>query len=388
MPNPPSRWQPYCHRPDAEFHLSKFAGEVLGHDAGVIFFDGSGAARLKSAHPDKDGDTTDLVVSVQRPPLFPLAFSGRSGMQSSGRPAQGSQPMALHQTGRVLADLTQTRKSVANFIEGHKTAFDGASTVFDVVGTVSGVLALVALVGGTVAVAPAVLGIMAGAASLLLLKEDGQMFYYEVTGDEMHKQQLANSWSYRMVESVAPWLALPDLFTSGLSTVRETAQTASKVTALTARIETTTARLASQREAIDSYREAHATKLSKPNIVTKVQRMRAKANKLDSNLLRAQSKLSKARRELVKLGAVGLPSYAGTIYGAGTYSIDPPDVVNAWQGTRERWRNTFDQPIATHDPHHPVHLLVPAQTASYVAGDVQPVMQLQVAVRPKSGASR
>jgi hypothetical protein len=294
----------------------------------------------------------------------------------------------MQRMGRILEDAKQTRESVANFVERHKTAFDGASTVFDVVGTLSGVIALAALVGGTVAVAPAVLGIVAGAASLLLLKEDGQMLYYEVTGDEMHKQRLANSWSYQMVESVAPWFALPDLFTSGLSTVRETAQTATKVTALTARIETTTARLASQREAIDAYTEAHATKLDKPNIMTKVQRMRAKANKLDSNLLRAQSKLGKARGELVKLGVVGLPAYAGTLYGASTYAIDPPAIASAWQGARERWQDTFNQPMATHDPHHPAHLLVPPRTASCVAGDVQPVMQFHVAIRPKSGAPR
>jgi hypothetical protein len=386
MPTTPSRWEPYCHRPDAEFHLSKFASSVLGHQAGVIFFDGSGATRLKSAIPDRDGDTTDLVVSVQRPPLFPVAFSGSPSAQLPGQTAQDNQLSVLQRASNVVADLKQTRASVANFVENHKTVFDGVSTGFDVLGTLSGVVALASLVAGTVAVAPALLGIMSGAASLLLLKEDGQMFYYEIMGDEINKKRLANSWSYQMVESVAPWFAVPDLMRSGLSTVRETARTALKVTALTERIEVTAARLSTQREVLNSYREAHATKIDQSNIMTKVQRMRAKGNKLDRNLLRAQSKLNKAKRQLMLLRSIGLPAYAGTIYGMGLYAIDPPSLEDAWQAAREAWQGTFEQPAVTHDPHHPAHLLVPAQAAPSVAGDARPVMQFQVAVHPKPGA--
>lgn len=167
-------------------------------------------------------------------------------------------------------------------------------------GVMSGVLAVAAIPAEGVAFAAA-LGIVAGLASVALLVEDGQMLYFELTGDEMRKKQLANSWTYQLIESVAPWLALPDLAVSGLKTVRETGRTALKVTALADRAEAATQRLATQREAIDAYQEAHANKLGQPNIQTKTQRMRAKANRLTGDMQRAQTKLDKTSRKLRQL---------------------------------------------------------------------------------------
>lgn len=51
MSKSPAFWEPYCHRSEAEFHLSNFAARVLGRHAGVVFFDGIDAARLKQRFP-------------------------------------------------------------------------------------------------------------------------------------------------------------------------------------------------------------------------------------------------------------------------------------------------------------------------------------------------
>ncbi|WP_322047397.1 hypothetical protein [Paraburkholderia sp. J67] len=287
-----------------------------------------------------------------------------------------------------MAEAGQVRTAAAKFIENHKTAFDGVATAVDVLGVLSGIVAGLSLAGGAVAFAPAILGMIAGVAAAALLIEDGRMFYYEITGNELRKKELASTWHYQMVEAVAPWLAVPDLAVSGLSTVREAGQTARTVAGASNRIEATAARLADQRDAIDAYTQSHATKLDQSNITTKIQRMRAKANKLDKNLLRAQSKLAAASRKLVVLRTIGLPAYAGTIYGMSAYSIDPPSLADGLQATQKAWHDRFAPPTPTPDPHHPAHLLVPSQSAPQVAGSAQPVMQFQVAVRPKAGASR
>lgn len=392
MSKVPVSWEPYCHRPDAAFHLSNFASDVLGHDVGVIFFDGSGATRLKSAMPDQDGDTTDLIVSASRPPLFPIAFQGKAQSQSFEQFARGRTQSTRQGAGNILTEAKQAYSRatapVATFIESHKTAFDGASTAVDTLGVMSGVLALAAIPAEGVAFAAA-LSILAGFASLALIVEDGQMFYFELTGDEMRKKQLANSWTYQLVESVGPWLALPDLAFSGLRTVKETARTALKVTALADRAEAATQRLASQREAIDAYREAHANKLDQPNIRTKTQRMQAKANRLTSDMRRAQTKLDTMSRKLKLLRTIGLPAYAGSAYGLGVYAVDPPDVEKAYQSFRQALRGVGTHTTApTHDPHHPAHQLMPAQAAPHPPGDARPVMQFQIGVRPNTGASQ
>ncbi|CAB3727542.1 hypothetical protein [Trinickia soli] len=392
MPNAPSRWEPYCHRPDAEFHLSKFASEVLGHDAGVIFFDGSGATRLKSAMPDRDGDTTDLIVSVARPPLFPVAFQGKAQSQSFGHFAHDRIQATWPSADGVLTEARQAYSRatapVARFIEGRKTVFDSVSTAVDVLGVMSGILAVAAIPAEGVAFAAA-LSILAGTASIALFVEDGQMLYFELTGDEMRKRQLANSWTYQLVESVAPWLALPDLAFSGLRTIKETARTALKVTALADRAEAATQRLASQRDAIAAYKEAHATKLEQSHIKTKTQRMQAKANRLTSDMRRTQTKLDAMSRKLKLLRTIGLPAYAGSAYGLGVYAVDPPDLQKAYQAVGDAV-----QGMGTHtteptlDLHHPARQLVPVHASARITGAVRPVMQFQVGVHSHTGASQ
>jgi hypothetical protein len=389
MPNAPSRWEPYCHRPDAEFHLSKFASDVLGHDAGVIFFDGSGATRIKSARPDKDGDTTDLIVSVSKPPLFPVAFKGKGQSDSLEQIAHDRTQARF---SSLLADAKQTyRRATAPltaFIEDHKTVFDGVGTTVDAWGLMSGILAVGAIPAAGVTFA-ATLSILAGMASLALLIEDGQMFYFELTGDEVSKRRLANSRAYQMIEAVAPLLALPDLALSGLRTVKETARTALKVTALADRAEVATQRLASQREAIAAYRDAHANKLSQPNIRTKTQRMQAKANRLTSDMRRTQAKLDKMSRKLMQLRAIGLPAYAGSAYGLGVYAIDPPDFEKAYQAFTETLPSIGMHATGQRDdPHHPAHHLMPDRGAPYLPGDIRPLMQFQIGVHANNRASQ
>ncbi|HKT97605.1 MAG TPA: hypothetical protein VJS30_13895 [Paraburkholderia sp.] len=357
----------------------------------MIFFDGSSATRLKSARADKDGDTTDLIVSVARPPVFPVAFQGKAQSQSFEKFARDQAQAAWQGAGHALTDATQAYSKatapVASFIENHKTAFDGVSTGVDALGVMSGVLAVAAIPAEGVAFAAA-LGIVAGLASVALLVEDGQMLYFELTGDEMRKKQLANSWTYQLIESVAPWLALPDLAVSGLKTVRETGRTALKVTALADRAEAATQRLATQREAIDAYQEAHANKLGQPNIQTKTQRMRAKANRLTGDMQRAQTKLDKTSRKLRQLRTIGLPAYAGSAYGLGVYSVDPPDLGKAWQSVSQALQGGTHSPAPTIDPHHPAHQLMPTQAAPHLPGDVRPIVQFQVGVRPNTEASQ
>lgn len=391
MPNAPSRWEPYCHRPDAEFHLSKFASDVLGHDVGVIFFDGSGAARLKSASPDKDGDTTDLIVSVSKPPLFPFAFTGQPGAQSFSQFARERMGELFREAGAAASGVktaySHATAPVAEFIEGRKTVFDGVNTAVDAWGVMSGFLAATTIAAEGIALAPA-LGVVALLGAALLLIADGKMFYYEITGNEVRKKELANSWSYKLIESVAPWLSLPDLAYSGLRTLRGLPKAAREFTALAEEASAASQRLASQRDAIAAYKEARGTKLDRPNIMTKTQHMQAKANRFTSDMERVQAKLQKASRELRLLRFIEAPAYVGSAYGAGVLATDPPDFADTASSVSEAWRKKARSWESANDPHHPAHLLVPSQLAPYTPGDARPTLQFQVAVRPRTGTSQ
>ncbi len=391
MPNAPSRWEPYCHRPDAEFHLSKFASEVLGHDAGVIFFDGSGSARLKSASPDSDGDTTDLIVSVARAPLFPFAFRGQPEAQSFSQFArertQGLRLDASAVASSVKSAYSHATAPVAELIEGHKTAIDGVNTAVDALGVMSGFLAASTIAAEGIALAPA-LSVVALAGAALLLVADGTMFCFEITGNEVRKKQLQNFWAYKLVESVAPWLSLPDLTFSGLRTIRGLPKAAREVTALGEEAGTASQRLANQKEAIAAYKEAHATKLDRPNIMTKTQRMQAKANRLASDMQRAHVKLQKASQELRLLRFIEAPAYVGSTYGAGVLATDPPDFAATASSVSQAWRKQANAWESAHGPDHPAQLLVPRQIAPHTPGDVRPTLQFQVAVRPRTGTSQ
>lgn len=388
MPNAPSRWEPYCHRPDAEFHLSKFASEVLGHDAGVIFFDGSGATRLKSAMPDRDGDTTDLIVSIQRPPLYPFALRGTARSQSFAEFSQGLAKSASRDAGKALDAANYVRHALGSFIGSHKTAFDTGNTVIDVVGVVTGVLAVAAIGVEGAALIPAAFAIASLVGALGLVVADGTMSYFELTGDKVHQRELENYWAYQLVEAVGPWMAVPDLLLGGPRALAEQARTSLKVRAMSNRVDAAEQALAGQRDAIDTYREAHANKLDQPNIMTKTQRMRAKANRINGDLVRARTKLEKMKGKLALLRWLELPAYGGTIFGMSEYGVNPPDFGQTRQSVSQAWHDARTHATGTPDPHHPAHALVPSQVAPHAAGDIRPVMQFQVSVRPNAGASQ
>ncbi|WP_118184418.1 hypothetical protein [Paraburkholderia phosphatilytica] len=387
MPNVPASWEPYCHRPDAAHHLSNFASGVLGHDAGVIFFDGSASTRLKSARADRDGDTTDLVVSVCRAPLFPLAFQGEADPQTVTQMAR--QHVDGSGTGSVLGSAktlyNRARAPLADFIESHKTAVDGVAIVADTAGVISGGLAVASIAAGGIALAP-VLGVVAGLAALALLAEDGQMFYYEVTGNEVRKKKLANSWAYKLIETVAPILAIPDMAVGGVRAVGELPTATREAGQLAEEAQTATTRLADQRSAIDAYKEAHLSKLDQPNIMTKTQKMQAKANRLAGDVQRAQAKLQKATNSLRALRLIELPAYAASTYGLGVYATDPPDWSDTTSSVAQAWHSAASG--GSQDPHHPAHALLPTQLPSRIAGTPAPLLQFHVGVRPGNGASR
>lgn len=388
MPNAASRWEPYCHRPDATFHLSKFASDVLGHDAGVIFFDGSGAARLKSASPDKDGDTTDLIVSVQRPPLFPFAFRGTAQSQSFAQFSQGLAKGAWQDASKAIGAANYARSALGSFIGRHKTAFDTGNTFIDVVGVVTGVLAVAAIGAEGVALIPAAFAVASLVGALGLVVADGTMSYFELTGDKVHQRELENFWAYQLVEAVGPWMAVPDLMLGGPRALAEQARTSLKARAMSNRVDAAEQALAGQRDAIDVYRETHANKLDQPNIMTKTQRMRAKANRMNGDLVRAKTKLEKMKGKLALLRWLELPAYGGTIFGMGEYGVNPPDLGQTGQSVSQAWHDARTHSTVTPDPHHPAHALVPSRVAPHAAGDIRPVMQFQVSVRPNAGASQ
>lgn len=388
MPNAPASWEPYCHRPDATHHLSTFASGVLGHDAGVIFFDGSASTRLKSARADQDGDTTDLVVSVCRAPLFPLAFQGGADPQTVTQVAR--QHVGGSETGSALGSAkalyNRARAPLAGFIEDHKTAMDGVAIVADTAGVISGGLAVAALAAGGITLAP-VLGVAAGLAALALLAEDGQMFYYEITGNEVRKKKLANSWAYKLIETVAPILAIPDMAVGGVRAVGELPTATREVGQLAEEAQSASTRLANQRSAIDAYKDAHLTKLDHPNIMTKTQKMQAKANRLAGDVQRAQAKLQKATNSLRALRLIELPAYAASTYGLGVYATDPPDWSDTASSVSEAWHSAVGRG-RSQDLHHPAHALLPAQLPPQIAGTPAPLLQFHVGVRPGSGASQ
>ncbi|WP_206958098.1 hypothetical protein [Trinickia acidisoli] len=387
MSKVPASWKPYCHRPDATFHLSKFASNVLGHDTGVIFFDGAGAARLKSAVPDQDGDTTDLIVSVQRPPLLPFAFRGTAKSQSFAQFAQGQLQGALQDGGKALDATRSAYHALGSVIEHNKTLFDSTNTAIDVLGVITGVLAVAAIGAEGAALIPAAFAIASLIGALGLVVADGTMSYFELTGDKMHKRELENSWAYQLVEAVGPWMAVPDLLLGGPRAVAEQAGTSLKVRAMTNRVDAAEKELASQREAIDAYTEAHANKLGQTNIMTRSQRMRAKANRMNGDLVRAKAKLKKMSQKLTALRLLELPAYGGTLFGMSEYAVSPPDWGQARHSVSQAWQDGWMRQAATQDPHHPAHVLVPTQAVPHAAGDIRPVMQFQVGIRPHAGAA-
>jgi hypothetical protein len=378
MPKSPALWEPYCHRADAEFHLSKFAGRVLGPKAGVIFFDGQAAARLKPAVPDADGHALDLVVSTTRLPVAmpdPLSDAGPQTIQQlaqawSHRVAAASGPTALD---RGIA-------TARNFIDGHKTGFDTAAVVGDTFGILAGIISMAVMFGGGIALVPA-LGILAGVASTMLLYEDGSMLWYDITGDEAGRKRRENTWHYKLVETVGPILVLPDLAASGARTLTSLPKLSREVGEATEEAAQAVKRLADQRKAIDSLTR---TKLDNPDqalMRQQANQMREQAGNLADRVGEAQKKLAAASRELMLVRTIEAPAYMATIYSTGVYGINPPDT---WP-TAFSWIKDHAQKITD----HAANLLVPHSLGSSgQAGDPTTALQFQVSVSHHPGHAR
>jgi hypothetical protein len=376
MPKSVASWEPYCHRSDAEFHLSKFAARVLGPRTGVIFFDGIAASRLKCSVPDQDGDALTLVVSSTRLPVAPLdplstaspqtihqlsqAWVERLATASSGKPQNGP-PTALDRAVGNARD----------FIGKHKIAFDTAAVVGDTFGVLAGVVSIGALIVAGVTLAP-VLGLVAGAASLLLLAEDGRMLRYELRGDEVRKQQLENSWHYKLVETVGPIMVLPDLAVSGARTFASLPKTAREVGEAAEEATQSARRLADQRQAIDRLTRANRDHPDQPWMGQQASQMREQANGLADTVRTAQQKLDAARRELMLLRTIEAPAYLATIYGTGVYGVDPPDLFKRSMEWMSEPSAQYADPIA--------QLLMPQRLTDNPVGNPSTVLQFQVGV--------
>lgn len=380
MSKSPAFWEPYCHRSEAEFHLSNFAARVLGRHAGVAFFDGIDAARLKQAIPDAHGDTLDLVAAVVRPPLMPI------------EPAETLDALTLEQLSRewerrIAASAPSARpplpaQGVAHarrFIDAPKTAFDAAA-VGDTFGVLAGAVSIVAIVGGGIALAP-VLGAAAGAASLLLLAEDSSMLRYELKGDEVRKKKLETSWHCKLVETVGPLLVLPELAVGGtqaLASLPKAARQAGEAAEETAQA---AQRLATQRHAFDAFKRASLDNPDRAARRTGMHAMRTETSGLAAGVRRARQKMLAARRELLLLRTIEAPAYLASLYGAGVHGMDPPE-----GGSRSTdWLRHRMDAQSSGDPDHPAHLLIPRHP-TVDGSNGAPAMQLHVAVghRPEA----
>jgi hypothetical protein len=270
-----------------------------------------------------------------------------------------------------LAALKQGWTSLHDFVEGHKTAFDGVAVVGDVFGVIAGVVAGVAIIAGGVTILP-VLGLVAGVASLALLAEDGRMLYADVKGDEVRKKEIQESTDYKVIELVGPLLLLPDLIFGGPRAVASLPKSATELGETTEAVVHGQEAVTAQREAVDAYKEAQGAKLKKPNIQTKLQRMRARANKLARDVQAAQERLKDAQREFVTLRAIEMPAYAGSIYASGLYMVDPPDCATDLKqcmpshGAPGTASHNPQNPGGTVDErHNPMQLLIPPNNGAH-----------------------
>lgn len=370
MPKSPALWEPYCHRADAEFHLSNFAGRVLGPKAGVIFFDGLAAARLKPALPDADGHALDLVVSASRFPLAapdPLSNASPQTIAQlshawSQRVAAASGPTALDR------GLAATRQ----FMGEHKIAFGAAAVAGDAFGVLAGVVSLGLLFAGGAVLLPA-LGVVAGAASAVLLFEDGKMLYYELTGDEVHRKALENSWHYKLVETIGPILLLPDLAFSGVRTLASLPRLSREAGEAAEEAAQAVKRLANQRKDIDAFTRNNLDHPNQALMREQANQMRGQASGFANDVREAQRKLDKAHRELMLVRTIGAPAYLTTTYGTGVYGVNSPNnwpEIIAW--VKEHTHQFAD---------HAAGLLMPPRVANDTgAGDPMTVLQFQVGI--------
>ncbi|KWZ45637.1 hypothetical protein WS73_15960 [Burkholderia savannae] len=384
MPNAPALWEPYCHRSEAEFHLSNFAGKVLGPKAGVVFFDGVGASRLKSATPDANGNALDLVVAVSRPPLMPAdPLSSATPQTIDQLSMQWAQSVsAARRSAPGPALLGPGISKARDFIEEHKSAFDGAAVVGDTFGILAGAVSFAAILAGGVTLLP-VLGLVAGMTSALLLLEDSRMLKYELTGDEVRKKPLGNAWHYKVLETVGPILILPDLVASGPRTLASLPRVAREAGEISEEAVQATKRLASQRNALDAIKSASLDNPNRAAAQAQARQVEEQASRFADAVREAQRKLMQARRELLLLRTIEAPAYMASIYGASVYGIDPPDSVT--HGIDRLQQRLGGEP--RQDPDHPAHLLAPDRPMTSQPGAPAPVLQFQVGVGHRPGAA-
>ncbi|KVN16668.1 MULTISPECIES: hypothetical protein [unclassified Burkholderia] len=380
MSKSPAFWEPYCHRPEAEFHLSNFAAKVLGRNAGVVFFDGMNAARLKQAIPDARGDTLDLVVAVVRSAVLPPAPSETvDALTLDQLSREWKQRIAASAPSAEPSLLRQSMARAQGFVEGHKTAFDAAAGG-DTFGLLAGAVSIAAIIGGGIALAP-VLSAAAGAASLLLLAEDGSMLCHELKGDEVRPKRLETSWHDRMIETVGPLLVLPDLAVSGPRTLaslpkaaREAGETAEGAAQGAAQA---TKRLATQRNALDAFKRASLDHPDRAAPQARIHQLRTDASSLATRVRHAHQKVMAARRALLLLRTIEAPASLASLYGASLHGIEPPAPVSRGGG----WlRHQMGEHSPGH-PDHPAYLLIPERpVVEGSSGAPAPAMQFHVAV--------
>jgi hypothetical protein len=403
-PPKPVFWGPYVNQAEARSCLGAFAARVIGPGAGVIYCDGVGATYLQKPFYDADGSGLVLVATCRAeapPPAPPPAPSGlwqriervfEQSMATVGEAEIQNSQAQLAMGQQEAQWLKQGWTSLHDFVEGHKTTFDGVAVVGDIFGVLAGIAAVVVIGTTGVAVLP-VLALVAGVASLALLAEDGTMLVADIRGDEVRKKELEESWHYKTIELIGPLLLLPDLLLSGPRAVTGVAKTAAELRETREAVGAGQEALDAQREANDAYKEAHAGKLKQNNIKTKMQAGRTKVNKLVRDLKNAQERLADAQREFKLLRAVELPAYAGSLYAQGLYAVEPPDYLkDLTNGSSHEpvsgQSREAPHPIGAHQSTgNPMELLIP-QRSGHQPPSAQAHMNFQVAVSRNAAVKR
>lgn len=377
----PTLWGPYASEEEARQCLGAFATRVVGPGAGVIFCDGMGATYLTRPFYDENGSGLVLVATASAPGhVRPPPSSFGSGVwervetflhDTFTRIGEAEIARADAQRAMGEAELRLIREGWTGlhaFVEQHKTVFDGAATVGDVFGILAGGVAVVAFVLGGITLLPLALAGTAAIASVALLARDGQLFWAELHGDEMRQKQIENSPVYRTIELVGTLLVLPDLIASGPRALASISKTATEVGETAEGIEHSEAVLNATREELTAYKDAHATKLDRPNIMTKVQRRQARVNRLVREFKAAQGRLRRAQFEFYSLRSIELPAYLASTYAGAMATISPPYLANPahWHmgaGPTHQPRGcTPEHPLGYRDGDNllnPMHLLIP-----------------------------
>jgi hypothetical protein len=208
----------------------------------------------------------------------------------------------------------------------------------------------------------------------------------------MRKKEIENSPFYRTIELVGTLLVLPDLVVNAPRALASLSKTSTELGEATQVATHSGAALDAQREAVAAYQQAHVGKLDRPNIMTKVQRRQARANKLARDLEAAQETLKEAQAEFNHLRRIDLPAYGASAYATGMAAISPPYLADPGH-----WH---DAPMAAPpqqctplDPHgdggywtNPLRFLLPDPPAGFDLSDAR--LGFQVAISRSPAAAR